>query len=158
MSSADNLFSPSYTKRCVELARDHKDFVLGFIAQESLNSAAGDNFIVMTPGVNLPPAPATPSLVNGRSSGAARLQTRSAAGSRQSQHARPVTPKTSSKASTGDGMGQQYNTPRHVVLEKGVDIIIVGRGILNADDRGAEAERYRKEGWGAVLERCGGKA
>ncbi|KAI9809140.1 MAG: hypothetical protein M1825_002430 [Sarcosagium campestre] len=58
-------------------------------------------------------------------------------------------------ASPGDGLGQQYNSPRSVVLEKGADVIIVGRGILSADDRLAEAERYRSEAWKAYEERVG---
>lgn len=158
LSSADNLISPGYTKRCVELARAHKDFVLGFIAQESLNSAPGDNFVVMTPGVNLPPTTDTESASNGRSYNASRLLVRSTAGSRQAQQHRHITPKASSNPPTGDGTGQQYNTPRDVILRKGVDVIIVGRGILHADDRGMEAERYRRESWKAILERCGSGA
>jgi len=57
----------------------------------------------------------------------------------------------------GDALGQQYNTPRKVVLEEGCDVIIVGRGIYGKaeDVKGmeAEAERYRAEGWKAYEER-----
>ena len=53
MSSKDNLFTPEYTKACVKQARSNKDFVMGFIAQRSLNSEKDDNFITMTPGVQL---------------------------------------------------------------------------------------------------------
>lgn len=59
----------------------------------------------------------------------------------------------------GDGMGQQYKTPREVVLERGCDVIIVGRGIYGKGDGAdsgvikAEAERYRAEGWQAYEER-----
>jgi uridine monophosphate synthetase len=55
----------------------------------------------------------------------------------------------------GDGLGQQYNTPRKIVVEKGCDVIIVGRGIIKADDPRREAERYRRKGWEAYLERVG---
>lgn len=109
MSSADNLFIPSYTAACVKHARENKNFVMGFIAQESLNQAPGDNFITMTPGVQ--------------------------------------------KAAGGDGLGQQYNTPRKVIVEAGADIIIVGRGVLNAVDRRKEALEYRKQGWLAYQDR-----
>ncbi|KIJ56694.1 hypothetical protein M422DRAFT_22854 [Sphaerobolus stellatus SS14] len=59
----------------------------------------------------------------------------------------------------GDSMGQQYRTPREVILERNCDVIIVGRGIYGrgedediANAQG-QAERYRQEGWKAYLER-----
>ncbi|KAK3080097.1 hypothetical protein LTS18_003126 [Coniosporium uncinatum] len=118
MSSEGHLMTGDYTAKCVEIARQYKDFVMGFIAQRSLNQREGDNFITMTPGCSLPPP--------GHDGGA-----------------------------MGDGLGQQYNTPRKLVLEQGCDVVIVGRGILKAEDRGAEAERYRKEAWEAYEERIG---
>jgi len=56
----------------------------------------------------------------------------------------------------GDGLGQQYRTPHQVVLESGCDVIIVGRGIYASGDvteMQRQAERYRKAGWDAYLER-----
>lgn len=53
MSSKGNRFTPEYTADCVVQARKNKTFVMGFIAQESLNSEPGDNFITLTPGVQL---------------------------------------------------------------------------------------------------------
>ena len=38
------------------------------------------------------------------------------------------------------------------------DIVIVGRGILKADDPQTEAERYRRHAWQAYLERTGQQA
>ncbi|RYP28068.1 hypothetical protein DL767_007399 [Monosporascus sp. MG133] len=55
MSSQGNFMDERYTKACVEAARDHKDFVMGFVAQEMLNSEPSDDFITMTPGCQLPP-------------------------------------------------------------------------------------------------------
>lgn len=55
MSSEGNFMNAEYTKACVEAAREHKDFVMGFIAQESLNSETDDQFVHMTPGCQLPP-------------------------------------------------------------------------------------------------------
>ncbi len=39
--------------------------------------------------------------------------------------------------------------------KEGADVVIVGRGILGARDRRREAERYRKEAWGAYERRIG---
>ncbi|KAI9672073.1 MAG: orotidine 5'-phosphate decarboxylase [Alyxoria varia] len=187
MSSEDNMLTPAYTAKCVEHAREHRDFVLGFIAQETLNSQADDNFITLTPGISLPPAASTSSPSSPRES---PERTRRSPSGTLSGHSvvRPSRPPTSTASSSGSGkstpasppptsqpsagssqkqqqqqqqarkgdtLGQQYNTPRHAVLEKGVDVIIVGRGIIGAYDRVAEAERYRKEGWAAYLQRIG---
>lgn len=118
MSSQGNFMDEKYTKACVEAAREHKGFVMGFIAQETLNSESSDNFVTMTPGCQLPP--------EGEDEDA---------------------------AIEGDGKGQQYNTPSKLVGLGGSDIIIVGRGILKADDPQTEAERYRKHAWQAYSER-----
>ncbi|KAI0843687.1 Orotidine 5'-phosphate decarboxylase [Hypoxylon sp. FL0890] len=55
MSSEGNFMTKEYTQACVEAAREHKDFVMGFISQETLNSQPADAFISMTPGCQLPP-------------------------------------------------------------------------------------------------------
>jgi uridine monophosphate synthetase len=55
MSSEGNFMNREYTDACVESARENKDFVMGFISQESLNREEGDQFLSMTPGCQLPP-------------------------------------------------------------------------------------------------------
>jgi len=55
MSSKGNFMTREYTDACVESAREHKDYVMGFISQESLNTQPDDQFISMTPGCQLPP-------------------------------------------------------------------------------------------------------
>lgn len=111
MSSAGNLMTGSYTSQCIVEARKFPEFVMGFIAQRSLNEQPGDNFVTMTPGVQI--------------------------------------------GSSGDGLGQQYNTPEKVVGEAGTDIIIVGRGVYGAQDKRATAEEYRSRAWAAYEARLG---
>lgn len=55
MSSAGNFMNPEYTQACVEAAREHRNFVMGFVSQECLNAEPDDRFIHMTPGCQLPP-------------------------------------------------------------------------------------------------------
>ena len=112
MSSEGNLMTGAYTQQCVALARQQRDFVIGFVAQHNLNSELTDNFVTITPGVSMPPPGKEDEKI-------------------------------------GDSLGQQYNTPRQAVFEHGADVIIVGRGIITADDPAAEAERYRQEAWKA---------
>lgn len=55
MSSAGNFMNREYTAACVAAAREHRGYVMGFIAQESQNTQPEDQFINMTPGCQLPP-------------------------------------------------------------------------------------------------------
>jgi len=57
----------------------------------------------------------------------------------------------------GDDLGQQYNTPDYVIREKGTDVIIVGRGIYQAEkeDQAAKAKLYRDQAWAAYQARLG---
>ncbi len=107
MSSYGALTYGEYTKATLEMAKAHKDFVIGFIAMRKLLDDPG--FITMTPGVKL------------------------AAGS--------------------DTLGQQYNTPENVIGKQQSDIIIVGRGIYEAEHPKEEAKKYREAGWRAYRAR-----
>jgi uridine monophosphate synthetase len=118
MSTKGCLMTKEYTQACIEAAREHRRFVMGYVAQECLNSEPDDNFIHMTPGCKLPPV-----------------------GEEENDQLE------------GDGLGQQYNTPAKLIGVKGTDIVIVGRGIITADDPKAEAERYRKRAWKAYQAR-----
>lgn len=118
MSTKGCLMTKEYTQACIEAAREYRRFVIGYVAQECLNSEPDDNFIHTTPGCKLPPEGEDE---NGQIA--------------------------------GDGLGQQYNTPAKLVGIKGTDIVIVGRGIITADDPQSEAERYRRKAWKAYLTR-----
>ena len=52
-------------------------------------------------------------------------------------------------ADSGDGKGQQYNTPEHVFRKLETDFIIVGRGIYKSDDAEKAALNYKIAGWNA---------
>ncbi len=56
-------------------------------------------------------------------------------------------------AKEGDALGQKYSSPHKIIFEQKSDLMIVGRGILEAEDPVAEAERYRKAGWEAYQAR-----
>ena len=47
MSSKENTATGAYTQKCIEWAKKHSDFVIGFISQNKL----ADNMLHMTPGV-----------------------------------------------------------------------------------------------------------
>ncbi len=53
---------------------------------------------------------------------------------------------------TGDQLGQQYVTPRQAIDERGADILIVGRAILDSINRVKTAEEYQQEGYRAYEE------
>lgn len=52
-----------------------------------------------------------------------------------------------------DNLGQQYNSPEVVVLEKGADIAVVGRGVIEAKNIAAAAEEYKNKLWSAYEKR-----
>ncbi|KAH8367587.1 hypothetical protein KR200_008631 [Drosophila serrata] len=54
---------------------------------------------------------------------------------------------------TVDQLGQQYQTPEHVVKDRGADIGVVGRGILKATNPEKAAQTYRERLWAAYQDR-----
>ena len=53
---------------------------------------------------------------------------------------------------SGDGKGQQYQTPEYVFKNLQTDFMIVGRGIYKAEDAEKAALNYKIAGWNAYLE------
>lgn len=54
---------------------------------------------------------------------------------------------------TKDNLGQQYNSPESVVLDRGADVAVVGRGITQSPEPGVAAEKYKNVLWNAYLKR-----
>ena len=59
MSTKGSLATGSYTDAAVRMARGHRDFVIGFIAQRRMDGVAAEHidpeedFLILTPGVGL---------------------------------------------------------------------------------------------------------
>lgn len=106
LSSSGSLATGSYTEAAVKMAKDHPEFVFGFICQKKL--VEDPAFLHFTPGVKL--------------------------------------------AEGTDPLGQQYNTPESAI-KNGTDIVIVGRGIAEAQNPHIEALRYKEAAWTALKTR-----
>ena len=53
---------------------------------------------------------------------------------------------------SGDSLGQQYVSPKEAI-NRGADIVIVGRGVAEANDCESAAQLYRTQAFEAYLER-----
>lgn len=107
MSSKNHLLAADYQQAALKMALEHKDFVIGFVAQHRLSE--DPEFIYFTPGIHL--------------------------------------------ATSKDNLGQQYTTPKQAIIDKKVDVIIVGRGIYEHTDPQKAARSYREAGWDAYQAR-----
>ncbi|KAL4709929.1 hypothetical protein ACJJTC_003892 [Scirpophaga incertulas] len=59
--------------------------------------------------------------------------------------------------SSKDNFGQIYNTPEKVMLEKGADVVVVGRGIIAAKSPETEVIKYKEALWKNYMKRVSGK-
>ncbi|KAL9030799.1 MAG: hypothetical protein Q9196_001122 [Gyalolechia fulgens] len=115
MTTKGSLATGSYTMNCIESAKKHNDFVIGFVANQALThvetsqpSSDEEDFVIFTTGVN--------------------------------------------RATKGDPLGQQYQTPG-IAIAGGSDFIISGRGIYATPDPIGTAQLYQREGWEAYQAR-----
>lgn len=122
MTSKGSLATGEYTRRSVEMARKHRGFVLGFVSTRSLENEGA---------------------AGGGSSG-------DAASSENEDFV--VFTTGVNLSSSGDALGQQYQTPESAI-GRGADFIIAGRGIYKAEDPVSAIKRYQEEGWKAYSAR-----
>jgi orotidine-5'-phosphate decarboxylase len=54
---------------------------------------------------------------------------------------------------SNDNLGQQYQSPSDIILTKGADIAVVGRGIYQDKNPAKAAEVYKNLLWKTYLER-----
>ncbi|KAK9731378.1 Orotidine 5prime-phosphate decarboxylase / HUMPS family [Popillia japonica] len=64
----------------------------------------------------------------------------------------PLTPGVQLEANT-DNLDQQYNSPERVIIDKGGDIAVVGRGITKAEEPATVAAQYKHLLWDAYKQR-----
>jgi uridine monophosphate synthetase len=53
----------------------------------------------------------------------------------------------------GDKLGQQYTTPETSIIDQKSDIIIVGRGITDSENRIETAIKYKNAAFNSYLKR-----
>ncbi|KCV70152.1 orotidine 5'-phosphate decarboxylase [Fonticula alba] len=53
------------------------------------------------------------------------------------------------RPAAGDSFGQQYVTPRRAIMDRGTDVVIVGRAIIGAADPVAAAKLHQTAAWQA---------
>jgi len=107
MSTRDTLTDKRYIQKALDIASQHKDIVLGVVAQNHRPTDAG--IMLLTPGISL----------------------------------------TAKK----DKHGQTYGHPDEAFVRRGIDVMIVGRGIYQHENPRLRAEMYRKIGWEAYQKR-----
>lgn len=105
MSSKDNLIDTTYTKRVIQMAQNNSDIVVGFIGQQKYTNVTVCDTTVVT----------------------------NTTGGATNTNFLTFTPGVHTSGA-GDQLGQQYNTPEHLVGTKNVDVLIVGRGIYQSAD------------------------
>ncbi|MFH1375395.1 MAG: orotidine-5'-phosphate decarboxylase [Patescibacteria group bacterium] len=76
MTPEGNLFTEDYALKTVEIAKNNQDFVVGFIGSsdepevlKKIREAAGDDFLILVPGIKIPPDPLLQKGGEGRSGG-----------------------------------------------------------------------------------------
>lgn len=123
MSSKGALTTGAYTQRTIEMGMRHPNLVVGFIASKAIELIPATEDFKTMTGSS--PPPSTDFII--------------------------FTPGIR-VASSGDLHGQQYSSPESCVSQ-GTDVIIVGRGIISAENPREAAKQYQLLGWTAYLSR-----
>lgn len=67
-----------------------------------------------------------------------------------------LTPGVQNGGNNSDQMGQGYRSVEDAIVRDECDIIIVGRGIYNSEDKAAAAKEYCNIGWSSLVKRYSG--
>ena len=146
MSSEGTLATGEYTAAVAKAAEENQDFVIGFISGEPARlPTAADAGMQLEPRLPLPLAHRCSRPLRPPPPAVSPSSWPGGPGSPGLIH---MTPGVQLEPG-GDALGQRYNTPASVIGERGSDVIIVGRGVIEAADPAEAAAEYRAAGWRA---------
>jgi hypothetical protein len=138
---------------CLKLLQDYSELLIGCVAQSGVVSlAGGPGFLTMTPGVRLKQAQQQ------QQQGSSEIkQTQQHQDEAKKPALLPSLPADTTKSAVQrrrDSLGQRYRRdPYSAIRHLGVDVIIVGRGITQAENPKKTCEEYRAAAWRGYQDR-----